>query len=539
MLRSISIKTKTIAIALAGPIIIALIMGFQQIYTLNEKAENGILQKSRAIVLMAEAARNEMSDKIEIGIMKPLNELPSDKVIDAVPVITAIKMAKVNASKVGYEFRVPKISPRNKNNTPTALEKQVLDEMKSTGIDEKIIHEENAIRYFKAIRLTQNCLYCHGDPAGEPDVTGGIKEGWKAGEIHGAFEIISSLDAAKQATKMATLSIIFWTLLIVCIVVVVTTFGMRSMIILPLLDITKLTKKMSDGDFTGGIINTPGDEIGAVGKSLNSMISSLSTVIRTVSLASSSVNTSSRELSDAAVSVAEGTSYQARDMENVTERMESIAESIKENAQSSRKTKEIAVNAAKNANESGKALQDGLSALKEIAGKIQIIEEIARQTNLLALNAAIEAARAGEHGKGFAVVASEVRKLAERSGRAALEIMSISDTSVKVAEHAGKLLTQLVPEIQKTADLVEDIAAATITQDDNARRVNSSLQNLGNVIHQNAAAAEQIAATTQALSDKANELASAIAFFKVSDSSGLAVSALYLSDADTSDDKTS
>lgn len=522
MLRNMSVKSKTIITAIIGPVVIALVMGAQQISTISEKSEEGILKQSRAVVFMAEAARNRVSDMLDAGIIRPLDELPKDKVMDAVPVIASIRMAMTKAEEAGYTFRVPKVSPRNPQNTPTALEAEVLARMKAENKDEITIQGDDSIRYFKAIRLTEHCLYCHGDPKGEEDVTGGIKEGWKVGEIHGAFELISSLDAAKKETKAAAISVTLWTVGTLIVISALVTWVMRTSVIRPLLEITRLTEDMAQGKFSKGIPKPANDEIGKVGKSLNAMISSLGSVIQAVSEASASVHTSSRELAEAANSVASGTASQSASMEDVSSRMESIAESIKDNAQNAGQTREIAVNAAKDAKDSGEALQEGLGALKEIAGKIQIIEEIARQTNLLALNAAIEAARAGEHGKGFAVVASEVRKLAERSGKAAQEIIHIADTSVEVADRAGSKLLNLVPEIQHTADLVAQIASATATQDDDARQVNKSLQSLGQVIHQNASAAEEIAATSQSLTEKAAELTEATDFFDVEENGSAA-----------------
>lgn len=515
MLSDMKIRTKTILIALAGPAVIAIIMGSQQVASINTEAKESILNKSKAIVQMAEASRNQMSEKLNAGIVKPLDEIPADKVLDAVPVISAIKMVMSNAKASGYTFRVPKESPRNPENRPTPLESDVLKQMKTTGVEEVTIIEDDQIRYFKAIRLTEECLYCHGDPAGSRDVTGGIKEGWKAGNIHGAFEIISSLQPAKDRTVSAIISVSMWTFGIVGLIAFLAVLLVRNTVAQPLEDVIKQTNDMAGGDFTRRLTVTRNDEVGLVKKTLNSMIDSITGVIRTVSSVTESVNTGSRELSDAAESLANGAASQASSIEEVASTMEEMTSSIQHNANNSSKTEAIARQAAVDAEESGKALSQALEALTKIADKILVIDDIARQTNLLALNAAIEAARAGEHGKGFAVVASEVRKLAERSGEAAVEIIAISDSSSKVANQAEEKLAALVPEIQKTAEYVQEIAAASREQGEGASQVNKALQELDNVIQQNAAAAEEIASTTRELSHQADQLADATAFFKI------------------------
>jgi methyl-accepting chemotaxis protein len=190
---------------------------------------------------------------------------------------------------------------------------------------------------------------------------------------------------------------------------------------------------------------------------------------------------------------------------------------IRQNADNAMETEKIAVQASGDAREGGDAVNQTVGAMKEIAGKIMIIEEISRQTNLLALNAAIEAARAGEHGKGFAVVAAEVRKLAERSQKAAGEINELSTNSVEVAEKAGTVLDALVPNIQKTAELVQEIAASSREQDAGADQIAKSIQQLDAVIQQNASASEEIASTSEELSGQSEQLAEMISFFTVDD----------------------
>jgi methyl-accepting chemotaxis protein len=213
--------------------------------------------------------------------------------------------------------------------------------------------------------------------------------------------------------------------------------------------------------------------------------------------------------------VSEGAAEQSASAEESTSAMEEMASSILQNADNSSQTDKIASAAAEDARKGGDAVIKTVDAMREIAEKISIIEEIARKTDLLALNAAVEAARAGEHGKGFAVVASEVRKLAERSQIAAAEISRLTANGVTVAEGAGELLKKLVPDIRKTAALVQEIAASSKEQSTGVSQVNQAIQQLDQVIQQNAAAAEEMASTAEELSSQAEMLQSSLTFFKV------------------------
>jgi methyl-accepting chemotaxis protein len=202
--------------------------------------------------------------------------------------------------------------------------------------------------------------------------------------------------------------------------------------------------------------------------------------------------------------------------------MEEMASNVKQNADNASQTEKIARQSSLDAEASGVAVGRAVKAMETIAEKITIVQEIARQTDLLALNAAVEAARAGEHGRGFAVVASEVRKLAERSQAAAQEIGTLSVETVKSAQQAGEMLTRLVPDIKRTAELVEEITAACREQDVGSSQINQAIQQLDQVTQQNAAASEQVSSTSEELTSQAEQLQSTIAFFKLdeADSSG-------------------
>jgi len=247
---------------------------------------------------------------------------------------------------------------------------------------------------------------------------------------------------------------------------------------------------------------------------MKNMAIRLAEVVSGVRDGSTNVASGSTELSASAQTLSQGATEQAASIEEVSSSMEEMASSIQQNTENAQTTEGIATQAALEARESGTAVNEAVEAMKNIAEKISIIEEIARQTNLLALNAAIEAARAGEHGKGFAVVAAEVRKLAERSGEAAGEIGELSTTTVSVAEKTSKMLGKLVPNIQKTAELVQEITAASSEQNSGAVQISQAITQLDAVIQQNAAAAEEMASTSEELSGQSMQLEQTMSFFQ-------------------------
>ena len=258
---------------------------------------------------------------------------------------------------------------------------------------------------------------------------------------------------------------------------------------------------LSQGDLSNDIEVHSRDEIGTLLNNIKLMVDKFKDVIAGVQQASSNIASASQQMS-------QGSTEQAASAEEVSSSMEEIAASIQQNTDNARQTEKIALKAAEDIKEGFKAVEISVNAMKQIAEKIAVIGEIARKTDLLAINAAIEAARAGEHGKGFAVVASEVRKLAELSQRSANEIDDLSRNSVTVAEKSGKLLGEIVPNIQRTAHLVQEIASASIEQNSGSNQVNDAIQQLNQVTQENAASAEE-------LSGQAEQLLESIEFFRL------------------------
>jgi methyl-accepting chemotaxis protein len=279
--------------------------------------------------------------------------------------------------------------------------------------------------------------------------------------------------------------------------------------------IASIAQRISEGDLTQDLSRSK-PAVGAFA-AMQQMVGKLQEVVANVREAADNVASGSTEISSTAEEMSQGATEQAAAAEEVSASMTQMAGNIEQNTQNARQTEQIAAKSAADASEGGEAVSLTVGAMKDIAEKISIIEEIARQTNLLALNAAIEAARAGEHGKGFAVVAAEVRKLAERSGTAAAEISELSSSSVAVAERAGTMLNSLVPDINKTSELVQDIAVASGEQNAGAAQISTAITQLDTVIQQSVSSTEELAASSEELAAQAQELQATMAFFKVSE----------------------
>jgi len=303
--------------------------------------------------------------------------------------------------------------------------------------------------------------------------------------------------------------------LILGFIFIVMAFVIAQRIAKPIKEMAGIAGSISEGDLTRTVSLNKGDEVGQLAAAFRKMQEELSRVVIKVQSTALNVASGSEEVSSTAQAMSQGATEQAASAEEVSSSMEEMGANIRQNAENAQQTQKIAQHSAERALSGGEAVEKTVKAMRKIAEKISIIEEIARNTNLLALNAAIEAARAGEHGKGFAVVASEVRKLAERSQEAAGEISELSQSSVSIAETAGTMIAEIVPEIRKTAELVQEINAASAEQNSGADQINKALFQLDQVIQQNASASEEMAGMAENLSQQSQELQEAVSFFRI------------------------
>ncbi|MFN7914085.1 MAG: methyl-accepting chemotaxis protein [Vicinamibacterales bacterium] len=488
-----SLSNKILLAAACPLIVLGILLSVVYERSSRQQVEQQYVEKARSVVLSAESMREQMAGKWKAGILSAdmlrqwADEGKNDKVLEAVPVVTAWRAAMMKAQEGGYEFKVPKFQPRNPANEPDAVEARVLKMFEGSSLQEhfEIDTAKNAVRYFRPIRLTEECMLCHGDPATSAanwgndkglDPTGVRMEGWKVGEVHGAFEIVQSLD--KADAQRASMLRQFVGIVAACLVffLAITFWLTRRNIVKPL---TAETDGLSAG-------------------------------AQQVAAAAEQVAASSQHLSA-------GSSQQAGALESTSASMEEMASMTRRNAENSRQAAELMHTMDTSVRDSNRALDamvESMAAMKEssqqVSRIIKTIDEIAFQTNILALNAAVEAARAGEAGLGFAVVADEVRNLAQRSAQAAKDTAALIEDSIVKAQHGADqvgqvstVITQITVNATEVKGLIEQVAEASRQQTTGIDQVVNAVQEMEKVTQGVAATAEETAAASEELNAQA------------------------------------
>ncbi|MFZ5775141.1 MAG: methyl-accepting chemotaxis protein [Thermodesulfobacteriota bacterium] len=495
-----SLRGKIVLIGVLLPTVLIVVLMRLYAAESKEKTLTAFADKARGICLTAESTRQEMEAKWQLGLFSAsqLREFAEqgqrDKVLAAVPVVSAWNAAMRKAQEGGYTFKVPKFQPRNPKNEPDQLEAKALKLMEEKNLDEyyEIDPSMNAVRYFRAVRLSATCMLCHGDPATSQelwgnsngnDPTGGRMENWKVGEIHGAFEVIQSLDAADKQLAASLGK--------------ATTLVVAGLVVMAVLFATLIIRLVSN----------------AVIKPISRVIEDLSRGADNLLDAANQVSSSSHELAD-------GATRQAASLEETSSALEEVSSMSRQNADNVNQTSTMAEDARKSAEVAQASMQkmgEAITSIKRSADQTAVImktiDEIAFQTNLLALNAAVEAARAGEAGAGFAVVAEEVRSLALRSAEAAKQTAQLIEESQKnagngvdAANEVKEILSQIVDGVNKVSQLAREITVASNEQAQGVQQINSAVSDVDQVTQANAAISEEAASASEELSGQAKEM---------------------------------
>jgi methyl-accepting chemotaxis protein len=520
MFRRMTLRQKIVALGVVQLVVVTGVLFYLHCRQARQTAENEFVSRARSIALTAESIRDEMGRKWQLGLFdkKMLSQWAKqgrlDQVLAAVPVVTAWRAAQAKAEEGGYEFRVPKFQPRNPKNEPDAVEARALNALTASNLNEyhEIDRERNAVRYFRPVRLTQDCLICHGSPAQSKelwandygkDPTGTKMEDWREGEVHGAFEIIKSLDEVDAQTArslwigggVVTAFVVLGGLAFFLVVTRSITNPLRTTV--------AAFREIAAGDLSQRLPAGRHDEIGELCASANKMTDRLGAMMHDIAscshdlgqaagelsqtagkltqgaeqttLQSSTVAAAAEEMSASMNTMAASSTQMSQNVKIVATSVEDMTAAIGEVARSAEKAARTADEAAQLVHNTNQEISQLGQTAEGIGQVIEVIQDIAEQTKLLALNATIEAARAGDAGKGFAVVATEVKELARQTADATNDIRQRVEGIQSSSGHAVSAINRIAEVVTRVNDASRTIASAVEEQSITTKEISKNL----------------------------------------------------------------